>query len=109
MHHIDVTRMKHLNSLQVLILCMRAHVHIHVELPSHCMLLRGEEADVLHEKGAQEVYVDASMDYVFSCVESEPRDAGTDQRSSGIIRLHTIKQIIDRVRSLTHTYTYKVV
>lgn len=29
--------------------------------------------------------------------ESEPRDAGTDQRSSGIIRLHTIKQIIDRV------------
>uniref|UniRef100_A0A670ZPS8 Tight junction protein 1 n=1 Tax=Pseudonaja textilis TaxID=8673 RepID=A0A670ZPS8_PSETE len=26
----------------------------------------------------------------------EPRDAGTDQRSSGIIRLHTIKQIIDR-------------
>nr|UPX72079.1 ZO-1 [Megalobrama amblycephala] len=27
---------------------------------------------------------------------SEPRDAGTDQRSSGIIRLHTIKQIIDR-------------
>lgn len=55
------------------------------------------------------MYVDASMDYVFSCVESEPRDAGTDQRSSGIIRLHTIKQIIDRVRSLTHTYTYKVV
>lgn len=33
-------------------------------------------------------------------VESEPRDAGTDQRSSGIIRLHTIKQIIDRVRAL---------
>lgn len=30
-------------------------------------------------------------------VESEPRDAGTDQRSSGIIRLHTIKQIIDKV------------
>lgn len=29
--------------------------------------------------------------------ESEPRDAGTDQRSSGIIRLHTIKQIIDQV------------
>ncbi len=53
-------------------------------------------------EGAQEVYVDATMDYVFSCVENEPRDAGTDQRSSGIIRLHTIKQIIDRVRS--HTY-----
>lgn len=32
--------------------------------------------------------------------ESEPRDAGTDQRSSGIIRLHTIKQIIDRVSTL---------
>lgn len=32
--------------------------------------------------------------------ESEPRDAGTDQRSSGIIRLHTIKQIIDRVSNL---------
>uniref|UniRef100_A0A672JCK4 Zona occludens protein 1 n=1 Tax=Salarias fasciatus TaxID=181472 RepID=A0A672JCK4_SALFA len=30
------------------------------------------------------------------CCKSEPRDAGTDQRSSGIIRLHTIKQIIDR-------------
>lgn len=30
-------------------------------------------------------------------IESEPRDAGTDQRSSGIIRLHTIKQIIDQV------------
>ncbi|XP_023381793.1 tight junction protein ZO-1 [Pteropus vampyrus] len=29
-------------------------------------------------------------------IESEPRDAGTDQRSSGIIRLHTIKQIIDQ-------------
>ncbi|TST35113.1 Tight junction protein ZO-1 [Bagarius yarrelli] len=28
--------------------------------------------------------------------ESEPRDAGTDQHRSGIIRLHTIKQIIDR-------------
>ncbi|KAL1007169.1 hypothetical protein UPYG_G00082940 [Umbra pygmaea] len=27
---------------------------------------------------------------------TEPRDAGKDQRSSGIIRLHTIKQIIDR-------------
>lgn len=34
----------------------------------------------------------------FPATESEPRDAGTDQKSSGIIRLHTIKQIIDRVR-----------
>uniref|UniRef100_A0A8C7ZP48 Tight junction protein 1a n=1 Tax=Oryzias sinensis TaxID=183150 RepID=A0A8C7ZP48_9TELE len=29
-------------------------------------------------------------------MRSEPRDAGTDQKSSGIIRLHTIKQIIDQ-------------
>lgn len=36
--------------------------------------------------------------------ESEPRDAGTDQRSSGIIRLHTIKQIIDRVSLLLSLY-----
>lgn len=35
--------------------------------------------------------------FFFPPTESEPRDAGTDQRSSGIIRLHTIKQIIDRV------------
>ncbi|XP_063053124.1 tight junction protein ZO-1 isoform X3 [Engraulis encrasicolus] len=33
---------------------------------------------------------------LFELAKSEPRDAGTDQRSSGIIRLHTIKQIIDR-------------
>ncbi|XP_056268707.1 tight junction protein ZO-1 [Pseudoliparis swirei] len=31
-----------------------------------------------------------------SSLGSEPRDAGTNQKSSGIIRLHTIKQIIDR-------------
>lgn len=43
-----------------------------------------------------------------SRIESEPRDAGTDQKSSGIIRLHTIKQIIDRVRDLlTHMQTYR--
>lgn len=41
-----------------------------------------------------------------SCTESEPRDAGTDQKSSGIIRLHTIKQIIDRVRQ-THAVVEK--
>jgi len=40
---------------------------------------------------------------VSSLPESEPRDAGTDQRSSGIIRLHTIKQIIDRVSLFTAT------
>ncbi|XP_077953541.1 tight junction protein 1-like isoform X18 [Gasterosteus aculeatus] len=33
---------------------------------------------------------------LFELAKSEPRDAGTDQRSSGIIRLHTIKQIIDK-------------
>lgn len=41
---------------------------------------------------------------VSSLPESEPRDAGTDQRSSGIIRLHTIKQIIDRVSLLLSLY-----
>lgn len=80
---------------------MRAHVHIHVELPPHCMLLRGEDAEVLHEREHRK-YMWMLLWIVFSCVENEPRDAGTDQRSSGIIRLHTIKQIIDRVRS--HTY-----
>lgn len=37
----------------------------------------------------------------FSYVGSEPRDAGTDQKSSGIIRLHTIKQIIDQVSAIS--------
>lgn len=41
--------------------------------------------------------------------ESEPRDAGTDQRSSGIIRLHTIKQIIDRVSSKKYVVFCKCV
>lgn len=41
------------------------------------------------------------------CAESEPRDAGTDQKSSGIIRLHTIKQIIDRVSESTFPHTFK--
>lgn len=42
-----------------------------------------------------------------SLKESEPRDAGTDQKSSGIIRLHTIKQIIDRVREAWSAHTFK--
>lgn len=42
-----------------------------------------------------------------SPTESEPRDAGTDTKSSGIIRLHTIKQIIDRVRSYTCTHAFR--
>uniref|UniRef100_A0A8C5CRG5 Tight junction protein 1a n=1 Tax=Gadus morhua TaxID=8049 RepID=A0A8C5CRG5_GADMO len=33
---------------------------------------------------------------VFELAKSEPRDAGTETKNSGIIRLHTIKQIIDR-------------
>lgn len=42
-----------------------------------------------------------------SHTESEPRDAGTDQKSSGIIRLHTIKQIIDRVRTAKSAHARK--
>uniref|UniRef100_A0A6G1R1D5 Zona occludens protein 1 n=1 Tax=Hypotaenidia okinawae TaxID=2861861 RepID=A0A6G1R1D5_9GRUI len=50
----------------------------------------GPIADVAREKLARE------EPDTFQIAKSEPRDAGTDQRSSGIIRLHTIKQIIDR-------------
>ncbi|XP_053345528.1 tight junction protein ZO-1 isoform X7 [Clarias gariepinus] len=50
----------------------------------------GPIADVAREKLSRE------EPDIFELAKSEPRDAGTDQRSSGIIRLHTIKQIIDR-------------
>ncbi|XP_066052607.1 tight junction protein ZO-1 isoform X6 [Chamaea fasciata] len=50
----------------------------------------GPIADVAREKLARE------EPDIFQIAKSEPRDAGSDQRSSGIIRLHTIKQIIDR-------------
>ncbi|XP_060115893.1 LOW QUALITY PROTEIN: tight junction protein ZO-1 [Heteronotia binoei] len=50
----------------------------------------GPIADVAREKLARE------EPNIYQIAKSEPRDAGTDQRSSGIIRLHTIKQIIDR-------------
>ncbi|XP_066096201.1 tight junction protein ZO-1 isoform X4 [Saccopteryx bilineata] len=50
----------------------------------------GPIADVAREKLARE------EPDVYQIAKSEPRDAGTDQRSSGIIRLHTIKQIIDQ-------------
>uniref|UniRef100_H3C741 Zona occludens protein 1 n=1 Tax=Tetraodon nigroviridis TaxID=99883 RepID=H3C741_TETNG len=50
----------------------------------------GPIADVAREKLSRE------EPELFELAKSEPRDAGTDQRSSGIIRLHTIKQIIDR-------------
>ncbi|KAL1774166.1 tight junction protein ZO-1 isoform X4, partial [Sigmodon hispidus] len=54
----------------------------------------GPIADVAREKLAREepdIYQIAMKN-----TKSEPRDAGTDHRSSGIIRLHTIKQIIDQ-------------
>ncbi|XP_075064196.1 tight junction protein 1 isoform X4 [Mixophyes fleayi] len=54
------------------------------------VVIFGPIADVAREKLARE------EPDVYEVARSEPRDAGTDQRSSGIIRLHTIKQIIDR-------------
>ncbi|XP_064192046.1 tight junction protein ZO-1-like isoform X8 [Anguilla rostrata] len=54
------------------------------------VVIFGPIADVAREKLARE------EPDVFELAKSEPRDAGSDQRSSGIIRLHTIKQIIDR-------------
>uniref|UniRef100_A0AAV2KXW7 Zona occludens protein 1 n=1 Tax=Knipowitschia caucasica TaxID=637954 RepID=A0AAV2KXW7_KNICA len=54
------------------------------------VVIFGPIADTAREKLARE------EPDVFELAKSEPRDAGTDQRSSGIIRLHTIKQIIDR-------------
>uniref|UniRef100_A0A3B3QKT5 Zona occludens protein 1 n=1 Tax=Paramormyrops kingsleyae TaxID=1676925 RepID=A0A3B3QKT5_9TELE len=54
------------------------------------VVIFGPIADVARERLARE------EPDVFDLAKSEPRDAGTDSRSSGIIRLHTIKQIIDR-------------
>ncbi|XP_053321295.1 tight junction protein ZO-1 isoform X6 [Spea bombifrons] len=54
------------------------------------VVIFGPIADVAREKLARE------EPDIYEVARSEPRDAGTDQRSSGIIRLHTIKQIIDR-------------
>lgn len=54
------------------------------------VVIFGPIADVARDKLGREV------PDLFELAKSEPRDAGTDQRSSGIIRLHTIKQIIDR-------------
>ncbi|XP_066514140.1 tight junction protein ZO-1-like isoform X3 [Hoplias malabaricus] len=59
----------------------------------------GPIADVAREKLAREVpdlFELAKTQHPGEGEKSEPRDAGTDQRSSGIIRLHTIKQIIDK-------------
>uniref|UniRef100_A0A3B3V6T3 Zona occludens protein 1 n=1 Tax=Poecilia latipinna TaxID=48699 RepID=A0A3B3V6T3_9TELE len=54
------------------------------------VVIFGPIADVAREKLARE------EPEIFELARSEPRDAGTNQKSSGIIRLHTIKQIIDK-------------
>ncbi|KAM4744512.1 tight junction protein 1 isoform 4-T4 [Anableps anableps] len=54
------------------------------------VVIFGPIADVAREKLARE------EPDIFELAKSEPRDAGTNQKSSGIIRLHTIKQIIDK-------------
>ncbi|XP_037390170.1 tight junction protein ZO-1 isoform X7 [Pygocentrus nattereri] len=63
------------------------------------VVIFGPIADVAREKLAREVpdlFELAKTQHPGEGEKSEPRDAGTDQRSSGIIRLHTIKQIIDK-------------
>ncbi|XP_030650061.1 tight junction protein ZO-1 [Chanos chanos] len=63
------------------------------------VVIFGPIADVAREKLSREVpdlFELAKTQHPDGGEKSEPRDAGTDQRSSGIIRLHTIKQIIDR-------------
>ncbi|XP_068437915.1 tight junction protein ZO-1 isoform X10 [Clinocottus analis] len=63
------------------------------------VVLFGPIADVAREKLAREepdIFELAKTQQQQGGERSEPRDAGTDQKNSGIIRLHTIKQIIDR-------------
>ncbi|XP_028258285.1 tight junction protein ZO-1 isoform X7 [Parambassis ranga] len=63
------------------------------------VVIFGPIADVAREKLAREepdIFELAKTQQQQGGEKSEPRDAGTDQKSSGIIRLHTIKQIIDR-------------
>ncbi|XP_048040314.1 tight junction protein ZO-1 isoform X9 [Megalobrama amblycephala] len=63
------------------------------------VVIFGPIADVARDKLAREgpdLFELAKTQTPDGREKSEPRDAGTDQRSSGIIRLHTIKQIIDR-------------
>ncbi|XP_056100903.1 tight junction protein ZO-1 isoform X6 [Rhinichthys klamathensis goyatoka] len=63
------------------------------------VVIFGPIADVARDKLGREVpdlFELAKTQHPDGREKSEPRDAGTDQRSSGIIRLHTIKQIIDR-------------
>ncbi|XP_070411136.1 tight junction protein ZO-1 isoform X5 [Nothobranchius furzeri] len=63
------------------------------------VVIFGPIADVARSKLAREepdIFEQAKTQQQQGGEKSEPRDAGTDQKSSGIIRLHTIKQIIDR-------------
>ncbi|XP_047219987.1 tight junction protein ZO-1 isoform X5 [Girardinichthys multiradiatus] len=63
------------------------------------VVIFGPIADVAREKLAREepdIFELAKTQQQQGGEKSEPRDAGTDQKNSGIIRLHTIKQIIDR-------------
>ncbi|XP_054627546.1 tight junction protein ZO-1 isoform X7 [Dunckerocampus dactyliophorus] len=63
------------------------------------VVIFGPIADVAREKLAREetdIFELAKTQQQQGGEKSEPRDAGSDQKSSGIIRLHTIKQIIDR-------------
>ncbi|XP_057203249.1 tight junction protein ZO-1 isoform X4 [Triplophysa rosa] len=63
------------------------------------VVIFGPIADVARDKLAREVpdlFELAKTQHPDGREKSEPKDAGTDQRSSGIIRLHTIKEIIDR-------------
>ncbi|XP_028329059.1 tight junction protein ZO-1 isoform X4 [Gouania willdenowi] len=63
------------------------------------VVIFGPIADVAREKLAREepdIMELAKTQQPQGGEKSEPRDAGTDQKSTGIIRLHTIKQIIDR-------------
>uniref|UniRef100_A0A3B3DUN4 Zona occludens protein 1 n=1 Tax=Oryzias melastigma TaxID=30732 RepID=A0A3B3DUN4_ORYME len=63
------------------------------------VVIFGPIADVAREKLARadpDTFELAKTQQQQGGERSEPRDAGTDQKSSGIIRLHTIKQIIDQ-------------
>ncbi|KAJ3593357.1 hypothetical protein NHX12_005692, partial [Muraenolepis orangiensis] len=63
------------------------------------VVIFGPIADAAREKLAREephVFELAKTQLQKGGEKSEPRDAGTEQKNSGIIRLHTIKQIIDR-------------
>ncbi|KAG7517473.1 tight junction protein ZO-1-like isoform X7 [Solea senegalensis] len=63
------------------------------------VVIFGPIADVAREKLARQepdVFELAKTQKQQGGEKSEPRDAGKDQKNSGIIRLHTIKQIIDQ-------------